>query len=44
MQFAERPNTTRWIIIIASFVIVTLILWNTYNFFQVFKTEERQKM
>lgn len=44
MQFAERPNTTRWIIIIASFVIVSLILWNTYNFFQVFKTEERQKM
>ena len=44
MQFAERPNTTRWIIIIASFVIVSLILWNTYDFFQVFKTEERQKM
>lgn len=44
MQFAERPNTTRWIIIIASFVIVSLILWNTYDFFQVFKIEERQKM
>jgi signal transduction histidine kinase len=44
MQFSDRPNSTRWIIIIASFVIVALILWNTYDFFQVFKTEERQKM
>lgn len=44
MQFSERTNATRWIIIIASFVIVSLILWNTYDFFQVFKIEERQKM
>ena len=44
MQFSERRNTTRWIIIIASFVIITLILWNTYNFFQIFKMEERVKM
>lgn len=27
-----------------SFVIVSLILWNTYDFFQKFKTEERTKM
>lgn len=44
MQFSEQSNTTRWIIIAASFVIVSLILWNTYAFFQVFKSEERQKM
>lgn len=44
MKFSEQANTTRWIIIAASFVIVTLILWNTYDFFQVFKSEERQKM
>ena len=44
MQFSERRNTTRWIIIITSFVIVSLILWNTYSFFQIFKQEERTKM
>ncbi len=44
MQFSERRNRTRWVIIIASFVIVTLILVNTYSFFQIFKTEERIKM
>jgi len=44
MQFSDRRNLTRWFIIIASFFIVTLILWNTYNFFQIFKTEERSKM
>ena len=44
MQFSEQTNKTRWIIIAASFVIVSLILWNTYDFFQVFKSEERQKM
>jgi len=30
--------------IIISFIIVTLILWNTYKFFQKFKKEERVKM
>ena len=44
MQFSERRNTTRWIIIAVSFIIILLILWNTYAFFQIFKTEERQKM
>ena len=44
MQFSENRNTTRWIIICASFIIVTLILWNTYTFFQIFKNEERLKM
>lgn len=44
MQFSERRNITRWIIITASFVIVIAILWNTYSFFQIFKNEERVKM
>jgi hypothetical protein len=44
MQFSERRNLTRWIIITTSFVIVSLILWNTYSFFQIFKIEERHKM
>ena len=44
MQFSERKNTTRWIIIFVSFLIISLILWNTYTFFQIFKNEERLKM
>ena len=44
MQFSEKRNLTRWFIILASFFIVILILWNTYNFFQIFKNEERAKM
>jgi len=44
MQFSDNRTTTRWIIIITSFVIVSLILWNTYAFFQIFKEEERVKM
>lgn len=37
-------NLTRWMIIVASFIIISLILWNTYMFFQNFKAEERTKM
>lgn len=44
MQFSERKNTGRWIIIFVSFLIISLILWNTYTFFQIFKNEERLKM
>lgn len=44
MQFSEKRNISRWFIILASFLIVILILWNTYNFFQIFKVEERAKM
>ncbi|RZJ53695.1 MAG: HAMP domain-containing histidine kinase, partial [Flavobacterium sp.] len=39
-----KSNLTRWVIIMASFLIVVLILWNTYNFFQIFKNEERAKV
>jgi hypothetical protein len=44
MQFSEKRNITRWFIILASFFIISLILWNTYSFFQIFKNEERVKM
>ena len=43
---ASHKNTQiiRWIVITTSFIIVALILWNTYDFFIKFKTEERAKM
>jgi two-component system, sporulation sensor kinase D len=44
MQFSDSRNATRWVLILASFVIVSLILWNTYTFFQRFKQDERLKM
>jgi signal transduction histidine kinase len=44
MQFSDKRNTSRWVIIFASFLIISLILWNTYTFFQIFKSEERLKM
>ncbi len=34
----------RWILIVISFGIISLILWNTYSFFQYFKAEERNKI
>jgi two-component system, sporulation sensor kinase D len=34
----------RWIIIVSSFLIISLILWNTYIFFQKVKIDERVKM
>ena len=44
MLFSKHRNLTRWIIVIASFGIISLILWNTYVFFQKFKIEEQSKM
>ena len=44
MQFSNKREITRWFIILTSFFIVILILWNTYNFFQIFKNDERSKM
>ncbi|SEP93086.1 Histidine kinase-, DNA gyrase B-, and HSP90-like ATPase [Hyunsoonleella jejuensis] len=44
MLFTKYSNTFRWIMIAVSFIIVLLILWNTYVFFQNFKEEERVKM
>lgn len=44
MTFNMNRNIFRWLIILASFIIISLILWNTYIFFQNFKAEERTKM
>nr|WP_294936173.1 HAMP domain-containing sensor histidine kinase [uncultured Flavobacterium sp.] len=45
MNFSsDRRNLIRWVIILASFNFLVLILWNTYTFFQTFKSEERLKM
>lgn len=44
MALTINRNMSRWIIIVASFIIILLILWNTYVFFQNFKGEERSKM
>ena len=44
MSFLNKENYKRWILIISSFLITILILWNTYTFFQIFKNEERIKM
>ena len=44
MLFSKHRNLSRWIIVVASFIIISLILWNTYVFFQEFKVEEQSKM
>ncbi len=44
MIFTNRQNTFRWVIVIVSFIIVSGIMWKTYEFFQHFKDEERVKM
>ncbi|XMO88380.1 HAMP domain-containing sensor histidine kinase [Algibacter sp. AS12] len=44
MIFTKHSNAFRWAIVIASFIVVSLILWKTYEFFQHFKDEERTKM
>lgn len=44
MNFSLSRNIIRWIIITSSFIIISLILWNTYTFFQKFKAEERVKI
>ncbi|MGR7813037.1 sensor histidine kinase [Lacinutrix undariae] len=44
MTFTKNQNVLRWTIILVSFFTISLILWNTYIFFQNFKDEERSKM
>ena len=44
MAVSTHQNVIRWIIILSSFIIISLILWNTYSFFQKFKAEERVKI
>ncbi len=40
----NKTALTRWVFIIVSIVIVILILWNTYVFFNQLKENERSKM
>ncbi|WP_420570721.1 sensor histidine kinase [Kordia sp.] len=44
MILKNKPVLIRRVLIVASFAIVSGILWNTYIFFQEFKKEERAKM
>ncbi len=44
MNFNPRNKSSNIVLLIASFVIVSLILWNTNSFFKKFKEEERLKM
>ena len=42
--FPTSKILVKWALILASFLIVTSILWNTNQFFRKFKKEERLKM
>jgi two-component system, sporulation sensor kinase D len=44
MKIYANTLLLKRITVLVSFVIVTLILWNTYTFFQKFKYEERVRM
>jgi len=40
----NNSTLTRWFFVLASVAIVSLILWNTYQFFTQLKDNEREKM
>ncbi|MFP2995679.1 HAMP domain-containing sensor histidine kinase [Spongiivirga sp. MCCC 1A20706] len=44
MLFEDQKTITRRIIIVCSFIVVVLIVWNTNSLFRIMKTEERVKM
>lgn len=44
MNFTPNKNIYRWIMISAAVIITSLILWNTYNFFQQLKENERRNI
>lgn len=44
MKFSKNASILRWTLISLSFIIVVAILWNTYDFSQKYKQEERDKM
>lgn len=43
-QLPSSKTLIKWALILASFLIVSSILWNTNQFFRQFKNEERLKM
>jgi len=40
----KKNNISSWILVSLSLIVISVILWNTFLFFQKFKTEERSKM
>jgi signal transduction histidine kinase len=44
MQIMENRNLIRWLVSLAALCVVTVILWNTYVFFERLKDVERKKM
>jgi two-component system, sporulation sensor kinase D len=44
MNFLSKTFLFKRIVVLISLILVSLILWNTYVFFQKFKNEERVKM
>ena len=40
----KNTALTRWFFVIVSLFIITLIMWNTFNFFNQLKENERKKM
>ena len=44
MGLLKQTLWLKRVVILTSFLVVSLILWNTYQFFQKFKKEERVKM
>jgi signal transduction histidine kinase len=44
MQFNPKNKITNIFLLVGSFILVSLILWNTNSFFKTFKEEERLKM
>jgi signal transduction histidine kinase len=44
MKFNPKSKTSNIFLLIGSFIVVSLILWNTNSFFKTFKEEERLKM
>lgn len=44
MNFSHNTFWIKRVLVLVSVIIVSLILWNTYIFFQKFKEEERSKM
>ncbi len=44
VNFFQNNPLTRSVLLGSSLVVVSIILWNTYLFFQIFKQEERLKM
>lgn len=43
-MLSNKRNILKWLLVVGAFVVVSLILWNTYRLSQIVKEEERTKM